>query len=213
MRKQGSVTRAEQREASRRSILEASADLFAHYGFEGTSMNAIAEKSGVSKQNMVYYFGSKESLWEETLDWLFAGVAESFDEILYRGRSVDQISISDFIRAYFKVCRKHPAYVLIPMIEGVNETWRSKMIAEKYLSRHIQRFNRFVQSCADRGEISDVNPLHFQNLAAGGSQLFLALAPIWKSATGEDTASEKFISDYAETVVRLLKPINNTKLR
>ena len=206
MRDEGSGTRAGQREASRRSVLEASTELFAHFGFEGTSMNAISARSGVSKQNAIYYFGSKEALWETMLDWLFANVAETFDEILYRGRSVDQISISDFIRAYFKVCRKHPAYVLIPMIEGVNDTWRSRMIAEKYLSRHVARFNEFVRSCADRGEISDIEPLHLQNLAAGGAQLFLALAPLWKLSAGKDTTSEEFISEYAETVVRLLKP-------
>jgi TetR/AcrR family transcriptional regulator len=199
-------TRAEQREASRQSVLEAAAELFSHFGFEGTSMNSISDKAGVSKQNMIYYFGSKEGLWEEMLDWLFANVADSFDEVLYKGRSVDQISISDFIRAYFEVCRRHPAYVLIPMLEGVNDTWRSKMIAERYLRRHVERFNRFVSACADRGEISDVEPLHLQNLAAGGAQLFLALAPIWKLAAGKDTTSEKFIREYAETVVRLLKP-------
>jgi len=93
------------------------------------------------------------------------------------------------------------------MVEGVNDTWRSQFIATRHLKLRIEEFARFARSCADRGEIRDIPPIYLQNLAAGGVQLFLALAPIWKHAIGIDTEDETFITDYADTVVKLLSPV------
>lgn len=198
------MSRREQREASRQAILDAAADHFARFGFEGASLNAISEQSGVSKQNLIYYFGSKEKLWEATVEHVFDEVNAAFTEH-WQNRAHDRIeSLRDSIRIYFDVARRYPAYVLIPMIEGINDTWRSQLLARKYLAPHVASFDRFIRNLVEAGEITDVPALHVQNLVTGGAQLFLALAPLWAHATEEDTASEAFLTAYAETVVKLL---------
>lgn len=198
-------TRREQREASRAAVLAAATDLFSRFGFEGTSLNTISNESGVSKQNLIYYFKTKEKLWEETVDSVFENVRSSFDDLLYSRKRIEDIRISELVRAYFEICRRHPAYVLIPLVEGVNDTWRSRFIATRHLRFRIEEIAVIARSCADRGEIKDIPPLYLQNLAAGGVQLFVALAPIWKHAIGVDTKDEAFITAYADTVVKLLR--------
>ena len=184
------------------AVLDAAAHQFAHYGFEGASLNVIAERSGVSKQNLIYYFGSKEDLWKAT-------VADLFDKVNAELQAnADRIgrarTLKDLISGYFDIARRHPAYVLIPMIEGINDTWRSKLLAEAYLAPHISGFQDVVRALVDSGEIVDVPALHLQNLVTGGAQLFLALAPLWAHAIKADTTAEEFLTAYGDTVSALL---------
>ena len=62
-------------EINRRIILEAALDVFSTYGFRGSTIDQIAEKAGMSKPNLLYYFKRKQDIYvsvlEETLEeWL-----------------------------------------------------------------------------------------------------------------------------------------------
>jgi len=50
------------------AILHAATRLFAECGFEGTTIAAVANAAGISKQNLLYYFPTKPSLYERVLD-------------------------------------------------------------------------------------------------------------------------------------------------
>src|SRR5689334_928561 len=42
--------------------------VFAECGYEGTSIATIAENAGLSKQNLMYYYPSKQALYRRVLD-------------------------------------------------------------------------------------------------------------------------------------------------
>ncbi len=48
-------------------ILAVAEDLFAEFGYEGTSVRELAKKSGVNVAMISYYFGSKEQLMESLI--------------------------------------------------------------------------------------------------------------------------------------------------
>ena len=48
-------------------ILEAASNLFKECGFSDVSMDAIADRAGVSKRTVYNHFGSKEALFEAIL--------------------------------------------------------------------------------------------------------------------------------------------------
>ena len=64
-------------------ILCAAEEVFAEKGFKGASVGEIAERAGVPKPNVYYYFGAKEDLYKRVIEdvcgiWLHA--ADTFDE-------------------------------------------------------------------------------------------------------------------------------------
>ena len=59
------------------ALIETAGELFAAHGFEGTSVRAIAEKTGANVASINYHFGSKENLYTEVMHY-----------VVYRGRSV-----------------------------------------------------------------------------------------------------------------------------
>jgi AcrR family transcriptional regulator len=66
------------RERNRRIILKAGIEVFSRKGFDGTRIAEIAEKSGLPKANVYYYFSSKEEIYTA----IIAHLIESWDEAL-----------------------------------------------------------------------------------------------------------------------------------
>ena len=69
---------AEQR---RRQLLDAAIARFGAHGYEGASLDVIARSSGVRKQTLLYYFPSKEALFDECIREL----AHALEDALQRG--------------------------------------------------------------------------------------------------------------------------------
>jgi TetR/AcrR family transcriptional regulator len=52
---------------NRQAILDAALDVFSAQGFRGATLDQIAERAGLSKPNLLYYFPSKEVVHAELL--------------------------------------------------------------------------------------------------------------------------------------------------
>lgn len=57
---------------NRRRILEAALDVFSQEGFRGATLDQIAERAGMSKPNVLYYFNSKDAIHVILLNALMA---------------------------------------------------------------------------------------------------------------------------------------------
>jgi AcrR family transcriptional regulator len=62
------LTRTESREQTRRRLLEAAAVLFAQKGYQGTSVDDVAESAGYSKGALYYNFETKDELFKALVD-------------------------------------------------------------------------------------------------------------------------------------------------
>src|SRR5690606_35638964 len=56
------------RECNYQLFLAAAEQEFVLHGFKGSSMHAIADRAGVPKANIHYYFGNKATLYRQLLD-------------------------------------------------------------------------------------------------------------------------------------------------
>lgn len=68
--------RAEQAQATREQLLEASTRLFAQRGYEATSIDAVLKETGVSRGALYHHFKNKEALFEAVYESAQARVAE-----------------------------------------------------------------------------------------------------------------------------------------
>lgn len=79
-------TRAEQREASRQAILEASAECLVQEGYAKLTTRRVAERAGVAQSTLMHHFPTRESLLTEAVTEIALRLAEE---------SLDQIDLSE----------------------------------------------------------------------------------------------------------------------
>jgi len=92
------------RQAKRDAILDAARSLFLANGYLGTSMDAVAETSAVSKQTVYNHFGDKKTLFEELLTRDMASADVDIDETAMRVGSSGNLErdLVEFARVYLR---------------------------------------------------------------------------------------------------------------
>ncbi|WP_036248399.1 TetR/AcrR family transcriptional regulator [Massilia sp. BSC265] len=192
---------ARRRDKLEGAILAAATRLFAECGFDGTTIAAVAERTGISKQNLLYYFPTKNSLYGRVLDdvlddWLerMAHLADAAGEP------------ADVLRAYvgakLRFSREQPwasrvyAMEVIGGAKFYGEQIRARVVP--LLRRDIEVFERWM---AD-GRIACVDATHLlfalwamtQSYADFSAQMALVLdKPELTGADFED--AERLIGD------------------
>lgn len=101
---------------SRESIVESAIAVLAEKGFYSAHMEEIAERAGVNKAMVYYYFGSKEKLLSEVLTIIFSRISDSMHKRLTSTRRqtlqpIDRIRL--FVETHFDVFATHQNYARI----------------------------------------------------------------------------------------------------
>jgi AcrR family transcriptional regulator len=86
-------SRAEQAERTRNAVLDTARRLFAERGFDGTSLQLIADTMGVQKANVYYYFRTKAAI----LEALLAGSIAAFDALLAGAEKLAGVERREFL--------------------------------------------------------------------------------------------------------------------
>ena len=102
----GNGHKANIRRENETKILAAAETVFAEKGYKGASVGLIAERAGVPKPNVYYYFGAKEALYHQVIEgvgetWLHA--ADKFDET-----DDPKTAILSYVNAKMDIARARP---------------------------------------------------------------------------------------------------------
>ena len=76
---------------NRRLILDAALEVFSAYGFRGSTVDQIAEKAGMSKPNLLYYFPRKQNIYVTVLEDTLATWLEPFEHINPNGDPLEEL--------------------------------------------------------------------------------------------------------------------------
>ncbi|MFS0754121.1 TetR/AcrR family transcriptional regulator [Noviherbaspirillum sp. 1P10PC] len=92
--------------ANEADILQAAEQVFARAGYAGATMAEIAERAGVPKSNLHYYFGTKREIYRAVLTHILALWLAPTDSI--REDNDPAIALSDYIEAKMRLTATHP---------------------------------------------------------------------------------------------------------
>ncbi|MEO1275319.1 MAG: TetR family transcriptional regulator C-terminal domain-containing protein [Pseudomonadota bacterium] len=76
---------------NRAKLIAAALKVFSRAGYEGATVDALAEAAGMSKPNLLYYFSSKDALYRAALDSLMVDWLEPLGAIDPEGDPLQEI--------------------------------------------------------------------------------------------------------------------------
>jgi TetR/AcrR family transcriptional regulator len=146
---------------SRTRILNAAAELFGEHGKGSVSTAEIAQKAGINKAMIFYYFGSKENLYQASLKaWFFDLTGTLLDKL--SGVEPGLPTIEAFVRAHIGYLLKRPAMVKLIIRELLAREGEQNILLSGGLGGLLSIRDKLLESFAiakERGEIRDVDPI------------------------------------------------------
>lgn len=114
-------------------ILDAAKEVFQHKGMTGARMQEIADKAGINKALLHYYYRTKEKLFEKVFELAFSLFIPKVKEMMASDKPVFE-KIEFFVENYLNLIQKHP-YIPGFVISELN---RNPEILVKIFEKNIQ---------------------------------------------------------------------------
>lgn len=141
-----------------RTILDAAIEEFSRLGYKATSMQVIANRAGIPKANVHYYFKNKENLYREVLNHIIGVWNISFDEIQYDEDPA--VALDRMIRAKVRLSYTHANASRL----FANEIIHGAEHLGDYLKQDVRQWvrdkSRIIQAWIDAGKMDPVDPVH-----------------------------------------------------
>lgn len=156
MTKAPSPTRIQKK--NRAAILEAALEVFSTHGFRGTTVDQIATEAGLSKPNLLYYFPSKEAIFNE----LMSGLLDTWLDPL---RSLDPDGdplqeILSYVERKLQMSRDFPRESRLYANEIVQGAPRLLGTISNDLKSLVEEKSALLDSWMAAGKINRAHPKH-----------------------------------------------------
>lgn len=159
------------REKLEQDILAVAKCLFAQRGYGGVSLDHIAKAVGASKQNLLYYFPSKEALYRRVLHGVLDVWLSYMDALSQRPNDPEQ-ALREYIAGKLRFSREHPDDSRVYANEVISGApIFATEIAERVipaLQADVAIFNRW----AERGLCRQVDGRHLMVLLWASTQVY-----------------------------------------
>ena len=154
----GHVSRRERtRQQHREEILSAATDLFARHGYEGTSMQMIADQAEISVGKLYLHFEGKEDIYMNVADYHAAKIRERASDATNPSMSpMDRIrartgAVIDYLEENESMVRFY-----VSEMEGLGKGCSHLKESEHYL--HLNELRDLFVEAIDAGEILGEDP-------------------------------------------------------
>lgn len=149
--KQGKI-----RVQSEAKIIEAAQEEFILQGYKGATVQSIADRAGLPKANILYYFKNKENLYhavlEQTLDMWDQGIGD------IDPNDGPKVAIEKFIASKVKMSFEQSSASKIYAMEIIQGAQHLKEFARTYLRKWVREKAHLFQTWIDQGKMKDVDP-------------------------------------------------------
>ncbi len=139
-------------------IMEEATRLFADRGFAGTSLQDIAEATGLTRPALYHYFGSKDDLLFRLVSELAEGPAEQLEQIVGKANVAASDRLREMAFAVAFQQASHPSrFRLLVRSENELPDSLSKVYAQAR-RRVLLAFSAVIEEGARTGELRPVDP-------------------------------------------------------
>lgn len=148
-----------QDDSSEQRIFDAAHDVFVQKGLHSAKMQEIADRAGINKALLHYYYRSKEKLYETVVRAVINRVLPVLRDLIESDKPLLE-KIDYFIHLYLQIISKNP-YIPLFLINEMNKN--QEHFFETIFPNELPKPDRFFQqvhAAVEAGEIRPIAPQH-----------------------------------------------------
>ena len=189
-------------ETNRGIILDAALEVFSAYGFRGSTIDQIAEKAGMSKPNLLYYFPRKEDIYvnvlEKTLDeWL-----TPFRHIDPKGDPLDELA--KYIVAKLKLSESRPESSRVFANEILHGAPAIGDFLQSHLRNIVDRKVGVIRTWIDDGRLAPIDPHHLIFMIWATTQHYADFKVQIGAVVPDRVKDKNFYEETAASIITIL---------
>jgi TetR/AcrR family transcriptional regulator, transcriptional repressor for nem operon len=170
-------------ELTRQRIVAAAAQIFNQHGYEGSSLNALMEATGLKKGGIYRHFASKEELAAEAFDYTWEAVWKTrLYHVDERARGIDKLKqlIANFIDRRSPVAGGCPVLNTAVDADDGNPVLRGRVV--KALRSWTDRLETYVKEAKKQRDAKpDVDPKAVATLIVASLEGALMMSRVQRS--------------------------------
>jgi len=179
--------RRRDRAAREREILEAAERIFGERGYQGTSMDDVAAKVGVSKPLIYQYYGSKDGLFLACLARLRGHLLDTVANAVMAAPNAEDALYAGFL-AWFRFLDEHPQAWSVLVDEGMLSAGPAAAATDEVRAAFIELIATMVRMNLPAGRAIDDDEVQIVAQSISGATERLA---IWRTRTPTPPTPEK----------------------
>ncbi|RKY60681.1 MAG: TetR family transcriptional regulator [Candidatus Neomarinimicrobiota bacterium] len=192
-----------------KKIIGAAMEVFYEKGRHGAKMQEIADRAGINKAMLHYYFRNKENLYRTIFKTAFSGIFNRLEKAVDFNAGFD-IQMKQIIGCYIDMLEKNPKLPLFIIRElGEGGAIARSVVREYFDSGRLQLphyLQKSVMNAIKSGEIVPIDLRQFMITIIGSSLIFFVAEPIVFSIfpVEEDFDRIKFLEERKKAIFNTL---------
>ncbi len=196
-------------EINRKVILDAALEVFSVYGFRGTTIDQIAEKAGMSKPNLLYYFKRKQDIYASVLEETLEEWLRPLHELNPLGDPVEELRRYISFKLHMSAKKPEASRLFAneilhgaPAIQNFLKTSLKKLVDEKA---------DVIRQWVSQGKLAPIDPYHLIFMIWATTQHYSDFDVQVRAILGNQVDRPGFHEQTAQAVLSLI--LNGVKVR
>ncbi len=169
-------------ERTRADILAVAEAVFMEKGFAAARLEDVAQRVGIRRASIIYYFRDKRELYDAVLQRLFGDLAERYETVTATA-APSRERIEAVIRTWVNYVAERPAVARILLREAADVAPAQRREVARHAAPAIAAVARVIREGQQAGLFNGIDPIHFIFEVVGATVFFAsatpALAPEW----------------------------------
>ncbi|NOZ43442.1 MAG: TetR family transcriptional regulator [Alphaproteobacteria bacterium] len=187
---------------NQQKVLDAGTEIFAKYGSRGATIDQIADRAGMSKPNLLYYFKTKKEIYLAVLEQTLNKWLQCMMEWQVTGTPEE--TLTDYIDKKFRFSRDHAAGSRVFANEIQEGAPILKTLLGENLKKLVNENTSVIKGWIKDGKIHPVEPIHLLFTIWAVTQHYADFSAQIETLTGKTLADKDFYKQAKKSATQII---------